>query len=122
MAFASNATAVWLAAWTAAARLALGPIWTDSGLVVVNEAGEPIRPDAYSDRFQRAAKDAGLPPVRLHDLRGTAVSRLLESGVPVHTAAAYLGHTATLMLSAYAKASDESLRAAATALSAAYGR
>lgn len=62
-----------------------------------------------------------MPPVRLHDLRGIAVSRLLVRGAG-HTAAAYLGHNATVMLSAYAKASDESLRAAATALSAAYGR
>jgi integrase len=35
--------------------------------LVVNELGEPYRPEWYGDRFAALAKAAGLPVIRLHD-------------------------------------------------------
>jgi integrase len=36
---------------------------------VVNEVGEPYRPEWYSDQLRYLAKAAGLPVIRLHDAR-----------------------------------------------------
>ena len=39
--------------------------------VVVDELGDPYRPEWYSDQFRNLAKAAGLPTIRLHDARHT---------------------------------------------------
>lgn len=36
--------------------------------------GDPVAPDSITGRFKRLASAAGLPPVRLHDLRHVAAS------------------------------------------------
>lgn len=43
--------------------------------------------------FQAACKDAGLPTLRLHDLRHTAITRLVEQGLPLAQAMEISGHT-----------------------------
>lgn len=43
--------------------------------------------------FKRALKEAGLPSVRFHDLRHTAVSLLLAEGVPLHEVSKIVGHS-----------------------------
>jgi integrase len=67
----------------AAERLALGPDWTDSGLVFTSRIGTPLEPDNLRRSWHqvRAALDQ---PIRLHDLRHTRVTLLLEAGVPPH--------------------------------------
>lgn len=51
------------------------------------------RPDTANARWERARNAAGLPSVRLHDLRHFQATQLLDAGVPVPTVAARLGHT-----------------------------
>jgi integrase len=41
--------------------------------------------------------------MRLHDLRGTHETLLLDRGVPVHVVAARCGHDAATLLRTYAK-------------------
>lgn len=67
---------------------AAGPGYLASGYVVVDEAGAPLRPEAFSDAFRRLAGRAGCPPVRLHDLRHTSVSLKRSLGWPDHLVAA----------------------------------
>ena len=50
-----------------AERLALGPAWTDTGYVFVDEAGQPYHPQRYLPMFQPASARAGVPTIRLHD-------------------------------------------------------
>ena len=50
------------------------------------------RPDTANARWVRARIAAGLPSVRLHDLRHFQATQLLDAGVPVPTVAARLGH------------------------------
>ena len=50
------------------------------------------RPDTANARWVRARNAAGLPSVRLHDLRHFQATQLLDAGVPVPTVAARLGH------------------------------
>jgi integrase len=69
-----------------------GSAYQHSGLVVVNELGVPLRPDAYSDRFRRLVSESGLRPIRLHDLRHTALTLMTLRGVPLPVVAAWAGH------------------------------
>jgi integrase len=61
-------------------RLTAGENWNDSGLVFTTETGEPLHPAQVSAEFLRLAMAAGLPPVRLHDLRHGAATILLRAG------------------------------------------
>jgi integrase len=67
---------------------------------------------------------AGLPRIRLHDLRHTAASLMHESGtVQLRTLAAMLGHAdPAFTLRTYAHSSDEALTAASSALSGFFDR
>lgn len=99
-------------------RLAAGAAYEGSDLVAVDELGRPLSPEAFGDRFARIAKSAGLPPIRLHDLRHTAASLMHESGaVQLRTLAAILGHAdPAFTLRTYAHSSDEAKRAATATL------
>ena len=89
--------------------------------VVVNEAGEPLRPDRYSDLFEAYTMEADLPHIRLHDLRHTALSLLLEQGVPVPVVARIAGHDPSVTMRTYAHAQDDATRDAVNTLGALYG-
>lgn len=102
-----------LRATQAAERLAAGPAYADSGFVVVNGLGEPIRPEAYSDAFGRLAKRAGCPPIRLHDARHTSVTIMRSLGIGDHVVAAWHGHDETVMRATYTHTFTDELRAAA---------
>ncbi len=54
--------------------------------------GEPIHPHAISQTFERIARRAGVPVIRLHDLRHTHGTLLIEAGVPVKVVSERLGH------------------------------
>lgn len=105
-----------LKAAQAADRLALGGEWPDSGLVAVNADGSPIRPESYSGEFSRLAKAAGVPVIRLHDVRHTAATVMLSSGTDVATAAKWLGHDPAMTLRVYAHPHDSSLASAGSVL------
>lgn len=61
-------------------RLAAGDTWNDTGFVFTQEDGTPLAPMAVSEQFLLLAMEAGLPPVRLHDLRHGAATILLRAG------------------------------------------
>lgn len=52
----------------------------------------PWRPDGATQLFGRLRVRAGVPNVRLHDLRHAAASFMLDSGVPVTAVSHRLGH------------------------------
>src|SRR5205085_4569220 len=54
--------------------------------------GEPIHPHAISQTFERIARRAAVPVMRLHDLRHTHGALLLAAGVPVKVVTERLGH------------------------------
>ena len=81
------------------------------------EAGEPVRPEWYSDRFRRISLQAGLPPIKLHSLRHGLAFWLHQEGVTPADAAAWLGHSVEIHLATYLPASsDAGLAFAAQAL------
>jgi Site-specific recombinase XerD len=61
--------------------------------VFTREDGSALRPEYATRHFQALAQDAGLPVIRLHDLRHVHATHLLLAGVPVHVVAERLGHS-----------------------------
>jgi integrase len=54
--------------------------------------GTPLDGSKVSGRFKQACIEAGVRPVRFHDLRHTFATRLAASGVPLRTIQEFLGH------------------------------
>ncbi|UMP05569.1 site-specific integrase [Amycolatopsis sp. EV170708-02-1] len=62
-------------------RLRVGPAWVDSGRVWTQPDGSALRPSWIGDEFERHCRAAGLPPIRLHDLRHVAATLMLQAGI-----------------------------------------
>ena len=62
--------------------------------------GEGPNP-AQWDRRERATRRAGLPRIRLHDLRRSFASQLVMAGVPLVAVQQYLGHADMKMTMRY---------------------
>jgi integrase len=73
-------------------RARAGDKWRDHGLVFPSEVGTPIEPRNLNRHFNSLRTRAGMPTVRLHDLRHTMVTLLLELGVPPHVVQAIARH------------------------------
>lgn len=97
-------------------RLTQGRSYPDTGLVAVNEDGSPIRPETYSSEFTRHAIGAGVPIIRLHDVRHTAATMLLDGGHTPSATAKWLGHDPAITLRVYGHVYDDALAAAGDAL------
>lgn len=63
------------------------------GWVFTDEAGRPIDPRADNRAFKDLCRSAGLPEKRLHDLRHSAATMMLDSDVDLKTAGHLLGHS-----------------------------
>ena len=77
-------------------RLASLGAWPDEGedadLVFTDEVGRPLFPRLVTMRFTEIIAEAGLPKVRLHDLRHSVATLMLRAAVPVHVVSEHLGH------------------------------
>ncbi|GLZ12098.1 hypothetical protein Acsp04_23330 [Actinomadura sp. NBRC 104425] len=76
-------------------RLAAGEAYQDHGLVFCREDGRPLVPSWVSKHFKELAREAGLPPITLHEGRHTAASIALEAGVPIKVVSDGHGHSTT---------------------------
>lgn len=66
--------------------------------------------------FKKAARLAGIPEVRLHDLRHTFATRLIESGVDIITLRDLLGHSQSAVTERYTHPNESLKRVAVDAL------
>jgi integrase len=73
-------------------RLAVGPRWQDSGLVFTWPDGRPIHPQRFSNWFEQHTRAAGLPRIRLHDVRHSYATAALAAGIPAKVVSERLGH------------------------------
>lgn len=74
-----------------------------SGLLITGEQGGPVDAHNFAQRQWRdACARAGIDAVRLHDLRHTYASRLVQLGVPLERVQLLLGHEDLKTTSRYA--------------------
>ncbi len=66
--------------------------------------------------FKKAARLAGIPEVRLHDLRHTFATRLIESGADIITVRDLLGHTKSAVTERYTHPNEALKRIAVESL------
>lgn len=84
-----------------------------SYLFTVKGGSDPIYPDTVNRYFSRFSKQYGIEDFHPHKLRHTAISIMLENGIPVVVVAAIAGHEdASVTHKVYAHASTDGMRAA----------
>jgi integrase len=101
-------------------RLIAGSEWNDGGLVFTGYRGTPLEPMTLRRDFCRVLAKAGLPAMRLHDLRHSAASLMLTLGVPLKTIQEVLGHSSIGVTAGfYAHLGEQLKQQAADAMDAA---
>jgi integrase len=75
-------------------------------------------PGNITRHFMTKARSLGFPGLRLHDLRGTHETLLLDAGVPVHVVASRCGHDPAVLLRSYAKRTRKADTSAAAVIGA----
>lgn len=63
------------------------------GTVFTRTDGEPVHPHALSQTVSRLQRSAGVPTIRLHDLRHTHATLMLKHGIPLKVVSERLGHS-----------------------------
>ncbi|MCE0764817.1 site-specific integrase [Pseudonocardia kujensis] len=101
-------------------RMMWGDAWVESGKVFTREDGSPLHPNDVTDQFQDdLIIGAGLPPIRLHDLRHGAASLMMAAGVDLKIIQETLGHSnIALTANTYTRIFPEVATAAAEATAA----
>lgn len=89
-----------------------------SGLVFTTPTGRPLRNSNWSAGWRRAVEDADVGHVRIHDLRHTYASWLLQSGIPLAEVGRLMGHVSTQTTAKYAHLADSPSEAIRLALAA----
>ena len=74
-------------------RALLGKPLTDEDFVFAHPDGTLLDPSTVSHTFNKIIRKAGLPHIRLHDLRHTHASLLLQAGVHIKVVQERLGHS-----------------------------
>jgi integrase len=83
-------------------RELVGAGFDDHGLIFCRPDGMPYHPEAFSKTFDRRLSQerfAGLPKIRLHDLRHTWATLALVAGVDIRMVSERLGHSNILITS-----------------------
>ena len=73
-------------------RSRLGEAWPDTGLVLVDRAGQPYSPNNVSLAFHRFVRKHNLPDITLHGLRHTFATVASAQGAPLFEIGKALGH------------------------------
>jgi integrase len=100
----------------AAERLAWAGACVESGRIFTREDGSELTPDWVTEHFERLAFAAGLPPIRLHDLRHGAATLSLAAGNDMKTTSQMLRHSSlSITADLYTTVLPEVARSAAEA-------
>jgi len=98
------------------------PDWNPSGLVICNHRGEQVY-KRTTDIMARICAAASIPRARMHDLRHTLATILLENGESVRAVAEVLGHAdASVTLNVYADVLAEAEARTAARIEALLGK
>jgi len=78
-------------------KLLSGVAYQDNDFVFCKEDGTALNPKDFTKRFQRLLKAAGVPIVRLHDMRHLHATLLLQRSIPAKLVQERLGHRSVKM-------------------------
>jgi len=70
----------------------IGKTLAENEFVFTRDDGSPINPNAITLAHRRILKNAGIPHIRVHDLRHTHATLLFKAGVHPKTVSMRLGH------------------------------
>ncbi len=73
-------------------RLARGTAYQDQGLVFANPIGQPLHPNTVRNQFLKLVAQAGVPAIRIHDIRHTHATLMLANGENPKVVSERLGH------------------------------
>jgi len=90
-----------------------GEACQDHDLIFCREDGSPWRPDVVYRRFRAIARRAGLPPIKLHEGRHSAVSLQYGANVDPELTQRSVGHARPDMTRHYTHPEAQLFRAAA---------
>jgi integrase len=74
-------------------RVAAGSLWRETGLVFTTAHGGYIEPRNVNRLFHRLCDSAGVPQLRVHDLRHSCATLLFTMGVQPATVQRILRHS-----------------------------
>ena len=99
----------------AAMKLRAGGEWQDHGLFFPTSVGTPHYYSSWESRFWLPIfKRTGLPRIRVHDIRHSAITYLLSEGIPLTTVQEIAGHADIRTTMGYKhmilKAQDKAMR------------
>lgn len=95
-------------------KFTVGAGWIDRDLVFPGPDGDFLKPNSLSRNFGRLVAAAPVPKIRLHDLRHTHATLMVESGRDAKTVSERLGHsTVAFTLDRYVKPSLDAQHEAA---------
>ncbi|MGA8017173.1 MAG: site-specific integrase [Candidatus Dormiibacterota bacterium] len=104
------------------ARLLAGDAWADGDLVFTDALGRALSETRLRWAFWRLLREAGLPRIRLHDLRHTMATLMLAAGEHPKVVSERLGHsTVSITLDTYSHVLPGLQAAAAERLAATLG-
>jgi integrase len=96
-----------------AARLRAGSDWQDNDLIFCRFDGTPWRPSYVSRQFSALAQAAGVPVIKLHEARHSAISLMRDAGVDQELRMREVGHSDRSVNDRYTHVLDAAHRAAA---------
>ena len=105
----------------AAQRLLAGSWWREHDLVFTQTDGRPIDPRADYREWQAILSAAGLPPARVHAIRHTTATVLLELGEDLSVVQEVLGHADSRTTRGYQDVSTAMTRRAAARMDSVVG-
>jgi len=98
-------------------KLLMGKDYQNFNLCFCKEDGTYITPDTFTSDFKKRLAKAGLPQIRLHDLRHGHATLLLQRGIPAKLVQERLGHSSIQMtLDLYSHVTPEMSKAASESL------
>lgn len=73
-------------------RTEMGAGFHDNGYIIRKKNGDSYRPDSITQKWERFLEKNGLPHIRLHDLRHSNATALIQAGVSPKVVQQRLGH------------------------------
>ncbi|MFD8751206.1 tyrosine-type recombinase/integrase [Kitasatospora sp. NPDC059577] len=74
-------------------KLAAGPAYNDTGYVLVDELGNPLKTERLRREAYKLMETAGVRKVRLYGARHATLSWMANNGVPETVVSAWTGHS-----------------------------